>query len=51
MFQFTSRRSRAAGLLLPLSLVLTACGGLRRRGSESSSSAAAEVGVLGHGHR
>ena len=43
MFQFTSRRSRAAGLLLPLSLVLTACGGgSAAGGSESSSSAAAE---------
>ena len=43
MFQFTSRRSRAAGLLLPLSLVLTACGGgSAAGGSESSTSAAAE---------
>src|SRR5688572_18031752 len=43
MFQFTSRRSRAAGLLLPLSVVLTACGGGSAAGeSESSSSAAAE---------
>ncbi len=42
MFQFTSRRSRAAGLLLPLSLVLTACGGSSAGGSESSTSAAAE---------
>ena len=42
MFQFTSRRSRAAGLLLPLSLVLTACGGgSAAGGSESSTSAAA----------
>ena len=43
MFQFTSRRSRAAGLLLPLSLVLTACGGGSAAGeSESGTSAAAE---------
>jgi ABC-type Fe3+-hydroxamate transport system substrate-binding protein len=41
MFSFRTRRSRAAALLIPLSLALTACGGESSAGQEDAASSSA----------